>query len=277
MAPWSGGPAAVDPEKALKLFGLVPSATLRDLNTSYRRLVRKYHPDYNPERRSWAHEAMVKINSAYDSAMEHLASLRYEEIEERLDEEIQAHDRFTELFAAVANSVLEGVFIYYQYGLENPFVREQGVPRFRYRLALRKVAAGISQLERLPSPNAIDANTLEVFSSFSIAFLQCMRMGRIQDPSDNRNEKAAYRHYRTGSELLDDAIRKLLFRAELSRPRTRAAPHELPVCHAEFMKVLIEHGTSSWVTDAAIKSYLLDTVQKLEEIGQRVPTLGIGQ
>ncbi len=277
MAPWSGAPVTVDPEKALKLFGLAPSATLRDLNTSYRRLVRKYHPDYNSDRKSWAHEAMVKINSAYDSAMEHLASLRYEEIEERLDEEIQAHDRFTELFAAVANSVLEGVFIYYQYGLENPFVREQGVPRFRYRLALRKVAAGISQLERLPAPNAIDANTLEVFSSFSIAFLQCMRMGRIQDPSDNRNEKAAYRHYRTGSELLDGAIRKLLFRAELSRPRTRAAPHELPVCHAEFMKVLIEHGTSSWVTDAAIKSCLLDTVQKLEEIGQRVPTLGIGQ
>ena len=277
MAPRSERPEAVDPEKALKLFGLAPSATLRDLNTSYRRLVRKYHPDYNSDRKAWAHEAMVKINSAYDSAMDHLASLRYEEIEERLDEEIKAHDRFTELFAAIANSVLEGVFIYYQYGLENPFTREQGVPRFRYRLALKKVAAGISQLERLQSPNAVDTETLEVFSSFSIAFLQCMRMDRIQDPSDSRSEKAAYRHYRTGSELLDDAIRKLLFRAELSGPRTLAAPHRFPVCHAEFMKVLIEHGTSSWVTDAAIKSYLLDTVRKLEEIGQRVPTLGIGQ
>ena len=83
MAPRSGRPAAVDPEKALKLFGLAPSATLRDLNTSYRRLVRKYHPDYNSDRKAWAHEAMVKINSAYDSAMDHLASLRYEEIEER--------------------------------------------------------------------------------------------------------------------------------------------------------------------------------------------------
>ena len=277
MAPRPGKPAGVNPEKALKLFGLPPSATLRELNSSYRQLVRKYHPDYNPERRSWAHEAMVKINSAYDSAMEYLASLRYEEIEARLDDEIQAHDRFTELFAAVANSVLEGVFIYYQYGLENPFVRDQGVPRFRYRLALRKVATGISQLERLHSPNAVDTDTLEVFTSFSIAFLQCMRMNRAQDPSGNRNEVAAYRHYRTGSELLDGAIRKLLFREELSPSRAPAAPHGLPVCHAEFMKVLIEHGSSSWVTDAAIKSYLLDTVQKLEEIGQRVPMLGIGQ
>ncbi|MEE8441063.1 MAG: J domain-containing protein [Spirochaetia bacterium] len=277
MAQRTGGPAAVDPEKALKLFGLQPNATLRDLNTSYRRFVRKYHPDYNSDRKSWAHEAMVKINSAYDSAMDYLASLRYQEIEERLEEEIQAHDRFTGLFAAVANSVLEGVFIYYQYGLENPHIREHGVPRFRYRLALRKIAAGISQLERLQSPNAVDTDTLQVFSSFSIAFMQCMRMSRIQDPSDSRNEKVAYRHYRSGSELLDEVIRKLLFRAELSSPRSVAAPHGIPVCHAEFMKVLIEHGTSSWVTDAAIKSYLLDTVQKLEEIGERVPTLGIGQ
>ena len=277
MAPRAGGPASVDPAKALRLFGLPPSATLRDLNAAYRRIVRKYHPDHNADRLSWAHEAMVKINSAYDSAMDHLASLRYEEIEARLDEEIQAHERFTELFAAVANSVLEGIFIYYQYGLDNPFIREQGVPRFRYRLALKKVAAGISQLERLQSPNAVDTETLEIFSSFAIAFLQCMRMARAQDPSGNRNDTLAYRHYHAGSELLDENIRKLFFRAELSGPRSFAAPHGLSVSHAEFMKVLAEHGTSSWVTEAAIKSYLLDTVQKLDEISERVPMLGIGQ
>ena len=277
MSPRATGRTSVDPQKALHLFRLEPSANLRDLNAAYRRLVRKYHPDYNPERVVWANEAMVKINSAYDAALEYLASLRYEEIEAHLDQEIEAHDRFTEIFAAVANSVLEGVFIYYQYGLHNPFNREHGVPRFRYRLALKKVAAGISQLERLQSPNAVDTETLEIFTSFSIAFLQCMRMERTQDPSGNRNETGAYRHYRKGSELLDDTIRKLLFREELSGLRPFAAPQGLVVSHAEFMKVLTEHGGTSWVTEAAIKSYLVDTVQRLDGISDRVPTLGIGQ
>lgn len=270
---WSIG---IDPDAALRLFGVDRTASLRDLNASYRTLAQQYHPDYHAERKAWAHEAMVKINAAYDAAVDYLASLRYEEVEARLDGEIYAHDRFTELFTAVANSVLEGIFIYYQYGLENPFIREQGVPRFRYRLAVKKVAGGVSRLEQLQSPNAIDAETLKVFATFSAAFLQCMRMDRVNRPTAGRSEAIAYRHYRTASELLDDAIRTLFFRAELSRPGARAAPQGLAVAHAGFMKVITECADSSWVTEAAIKSYLLDSVQKLDALSERVPALRIG-
>lgn len=276
MASHYGRQTSVDPLKALKLFNLPDTANLRDLNAAYRRVVRKYHPDYNPERTEWAHEAMIKINAAYDSALEHLAALRYEEVEKRLDHEIRAHDRFTDIFLSVANSVLEGIFIYYQYGLENPFAREHGVPRFRYRLALKKIAAGIGQLERLTSPNSVDTETLETFCSFAIAFLQCMRLNRTHDPSRSREETIAYRHYRNGSQMLDETIRVLLFRDELAPTGRRAAPHSLPVAQAAFMKVLTEHAGSSWVTEAAIKSYLLDTVQKLDIISDRVPELRIG-
>jgi hypothetical protein len=277
MASHSARSPHVDPASALRLFRLSATASLRDLNLAYRQLVRKYHPDYNPERREWAHEAMVKINAAYDSALDHLASLRYEEVEARLDAHIHAHERFTEVFAAVANSILEGVFIYYQYGLENVFMRRQGVPRFRFQLALRKVATGISQLERLEPPNEIDAETQELFSSFAVAFLQCMRMDRAQDPSGSRHETSAHRHYVAGSGRLDDAIRTLFFREELTSGNRLAAPQNLSVSHAEFMKVLTEHSGSSWVTEAAIKLFLVDAVAKLEEVGRRVPGLGIGQ
>jgi hypothetical protein len=277
MAPRADHPPHINPEQALRLFRIPATATLRELNASYRRVVSRYHPDHNPTRREWAHEAMIKINAAYDAALEYLAALRYEEIEARLDAQIKAHDRFTELFAAVANSVLEGVYIYYQYGLENVFIRMQGVPRFRYRLALRKVAAGISQLERLQSPNSVDAETLEIFTSFAVAFLQCMRMKRSHDPSTGQSETAAHRHYDAGSTYLDQSIKTLLFRNEFSSGRRMAAPHSLAVSHAEFMKVLTEHSESSWVTEAAIKVYLLDVVEKLEEVGRRVPSLGIGQ
>jgi hypothetical protein len=276
MAPKRSGTASINPTTALRLFRLTPSASLRDLNGAYRRLVRKYHPDYNPERAAWAHEAMIKINAAYDSALEYLAALRYEEIERHLDDVIEAHDPFTDVFVSIASSVLEGVFIYYLYGLENPFARDHGVPRFRFRLALKKVSSGIDQLQRLGSPNPVDSESLDAFCSFSIAFLQCMRMNRAHDPSAAGEEAAAYRHYRTGSRHLDAAIRKLLFRNEFETSRKLAAPHELSVSHAEFMKVLTEYSTSSWVTEAAIKTYLLDAVQKLQKISERMPQLGIG-
>jgi len=265
----------VDPETALRLFHIGRTASLKDLNTAYRSLVRKYHPDYNPDRTSWAHESMVKINAAYDAALEYLASLQFETINRHLDGKIKEHDRFLEVFAAIANSVLEGIYIYYQYGLENPFAREHGVPRFRYRLALKKVSAGIDQLQRLGSPNPVDSETLDIFCTFAIAFLQCMRMGRTQDPSGERNETIAYRHYRNASQHLDSAIRKLLFGTELTSHRKPAAPHDFSVSHAGFMKVLTEHSTSTWISESAIKAYLLDSVQKLSSIAERVPELGI--
>jgi hypothetical protein len=277
MASQRARAAIVDPPTALRLFDLQQTASLKDLNLAYRRLVRDCHPDYNPERLSWAHEAMVKINAAYDVALEHLSSIRYEEIERRLDGEIRAHDRFVQIFLSVANSVLEGIYIYYQYGLENPFLRENGVPRFRYRLALKKVSSGIDQLQRLDSPNSMDRETADIFCSFAIAFLQCMRMNRSQDPSGKRTETSAYRHYRLGTQHLDSAIQKVLFGMELSGRQKPAAPHELSVAHAEFLTVLSEHGTSSWITEAAIKTYLLEAVHKLQSIAERIPELGIAQ
>ena len=66
MAPSARGSAPVDPEKALRLFGLTRSATLRELNSSFRRVVKKYHPDFNPDRQKWAHNAMLIVNSAYE-------------------------------------------------------------------------------------------------------------------------------------------------------------------------------------------------------------------
>lgn len=265
----------VDAGTALRLFELHGTASLGDLNESYRRLVRKYHPDYNPTRLEWAHEAMVKINAAYDVALEHLASVQHDRIERQLDGKIQAHDRFAAVFEDIAEAILEGIFIYYQYGLENPFARRQGVPRFRYRLAMKKVTTGVDQLRRLGSPNRIDTETLDTFRSFAIAFLQCMRMDRAQDPSADRGETLAYRHYRTGSRHLDFAVQKVLFGSVLTRPNTPAAPHEMSVAHAEFMKVLTEHSTSSWISESAIKSYVLDAVHNLQAIAERIPALGI--
>ncbi len=274
MAPRSGR-AFVSAEKALALFKISPAASLRDLNTSYRRLVRRYHPDYNPERLEWAHTSMVKINAAYDVAVEHLAALRYEEVQAHLDREIRAHDDFTALFSNIANRVLDGVFTYYQYGLENPHQRRAGTPRIRYRGAVRRITDALAQLERLRVPNPVDGETLEIFTGFTRAFLQCMQIDRAFAPTSSRDEHGAYRRYREGSRALDAAIRRAFFRHELSPHGELASPQSLAVSLNEYMAVVTNHKTSSWVTETAVKLCLLDAFQALLGISERLPELGL--
>lgn len=267
--------ASISPEQALKLFKVTPAASLRDLNSAYRRLVSKYHPDHNPARLAWAHEAMTKINSAYDTAVDYLAALRYEEVQEHLDSEIRAHDEFTAVFANIANRVLDGIFTYYQYGLQNPHQRQSGTPRMRYRQAVRRINEALGQMKQLRVPNPVDGETLEVFTAFARAFLECMQIDRTFTPTSNRSEHAAYRRYYEGTKALDAAIRRAFFREELSPARELASPQNLTVSLNEFMAVVAKHSDSTWVTQTAMKLYLLDAFQSLLRISDRLAELGL--
>ncbi len=248
---------------------------MAELNAAYRRLARKYHPDNNPARTEWAHQAMVRINAAYDSAVEYLAELRYDEVQARLDREIRAHDDFTALFSSIANRVLDGVFTYYQYGLQNPHQRQTGTPRIRYRQAVRRMSDALDQLDRLRVPNPIDAETLKTFRAFGRAFLECVRMDRTYNASSSTEEHKAYRRYYEGSRALDAAIRRAFFRTELSSARELASPQSLAVSHNEFMAVVTRFKTSTWAKETAMKLYLVDAFRAVLKISERFPELGL--
>ena len=275
MPPSSVQLGGMTPEKTLQLFRITPTASLRELNGAYRRLVRKYHPDHNPSRLAWAHDAMTKINSAYDTAVEYLAALRYEEVQAHLDTEIRAHDEFTLLFSNTANRVLDGVFTYYQYGLQNPHHRHSGTPRMRYRQAIRRIQQALDQLERLKVPNPVDQETLDTFRVFARAFYECMQLDRTFAPTSSPNEHKAYRRYHEGSAALDAAIRRAFFRDELSPHRELASPQSLAVSLNEFMIIVTRHGDSSWITETAMKLCLLDAFQALLAISERLGELGL--
>jgi len=263
------------PEKALHLFRITPEASLKELNSAYRRLVRKYHPDHNPNRVAWAHEAMTKINAAYEIAVDYLASVQYAEVQAHLDQEIRAHDEFHALFSNVANRVLDGLFTYYQYGLENPHQRHSGTPRMRYRQALKRIDQALSQLEQLKVPNPVDQETLDKFRTFARAFHKCMQLDRTFAPTSSQNEHKAYRRYYEGSRALDAAIRRAFFREELSPHRELASPQSLAVSMNEFMAIATKHTDSTWVSETAMKLYLLDAFQELLAISERLSLLGL--
>jgi hypothetical protein len=270
----AAGTNEIRPEQALQLFDLTPQASLRDLNHSYRILVRKYHPDRNPGRPNWSNGAMRLINAAYDIAVEYLAALRYQEVQDHLDRQIRAHDEFARLFANTANRVLDGVFTYYQYGLENPHQRSTGTPRHRYHQASRRIRDATAQLKRLQVPNQLDGETLELFTRFTVAFFEAMQLDRTHVQGGSRIENEAYRHYREGTRALDAAIRRTFFRAELAE-RELAAPQNLAVSLSELMTVVTRHREASWVTEAAVRLSLLDAFQALLRVPERLSDLGI--
>ena len=61
-------------QKALKMLGLTSSSSISDLNSSFRKLAKKYHPDFNRNNEAWANLKMTELNLAYEMVLEYLTS-----------------------------------------------------------------------------------------------------------------------------------------------------------------------------------------------------------
>lgn len=57
-----------------QLLGLDIGASFEEVKTSYRRLVRRYHPDVNPSNPAWAQEKFIELTDAYQYLIKTLNS-----------------------------------------------------------------------------------------------------------------------------------------------------------------------------------------------------------
>lgn len=57
-----------------RLLGLESGASFEEVKTSYRRLVRRYHPDVNPSNTEWAKEKFIELTHAYQHVIEALTA-----------------------------------------------------------------------------------------------------------------------------------------------------------------------------------------------------------
>jgi curved DNA-binding protein CbpA len=265
---------------ALRLFQLSENPTTPQLAASYRRLVKHYHPDYNPTKAGWAHRRMTQVNEAYSLVCEFLADTAHETGRvsnarggpERRAETGTARGTTTAAgpeetpreilseYQRAASRLLDGIYVYYQYGLQNVHRRREGTPRLRYRQAVRHTKAGIADLDRLLDLHGHtirregDLKTLDVFAK---SFLQNMLIEKYYIPSPRAVEQKAYRHYQSGSEHLDRSIQHTLFGEQLQA--TRVPQGSLYVSHQEFLALLVNYRESTWVPEAMIKLHLVDT------------------
>ncbi len=251
----------MDVKTAFRIFRLPGNASETDLSDSYRRLVKRFHPDNNPGKEEWAHSRMVIINNAFELARGSLSAGTTSKAEPKPDTTrreaaaprpiLQVHET-EELF-------LDGVYRYYQYGLENTHLRRQGSFRTHFRKALRAVENAVATLENsiaTASPTH-DVRSAVTVLEFAACFRECMLLERHFAPNANSRHVRAYRKYRNASELLDAFIRSRLF-PELNSS-TRRAPIGGPgLCEQDFLFVICHHDDSGWSDFAAVKLRLLE-------------------
>lgn len=259
-------------ENALRAFGLNDTSTISDLNRAYHILMRRYLPERHPDRPVWARQMVARINRAYDMILDHLAVRVYQDVAAHLDAVIEEHDRFTEVVNRLLEAVLDGIYIFYQYGLENVHRRREGVWRMRFRSSVRRLEASIEHLQRLDPPTEPDTETLSACLQFARAFYQNMLLESAGAPPGPRRAVEAYRHYRAGAEHLDTVVKRSLFAGDLFG-ETRPAPHSAHVCHNELLRVVIHYSESAWVADAAVKLCVLEAVEMIVTKKERLPAL----
>ncbi len=178
---------------------------------------------------------------------------------------------FLRAFSHATETLLDGVFQYYQYGLQNVHLRAEGNLRTRYRGALRRVRKAIEQLERITSTDQLNRAELERLTltvRFAHAFHRSMQIDKFFRPASGGFETKAYRHYRRGTELLDDVIGRSLFPTSLG---LRNGHPPLAECaqrsEHELLTVVTQFQQSDWSPEAIVKLKLLGSIVELHSAG----------
>jgi hypothetical protein len=290
-------------EDAFTLFKLTDTSSERDLAAAYRRLVKRYHPDNNASRLDWAHRRMTQINQAYalvctymrgdvnqgggaagtgpaaaprngrgrPTAEEPPFRTQYSDAEDigPRRERRPAREEVASARLAV-DEVLDGVYVYYQYGLQNIHRRFEGVTRLRYRKAVRHLKAGARQLHthmQQYGPSLRVDEDVQKLATFNRSFLHNVGIDKYYIPSSHPREAKAYRHYQAGSEYLDAAIQQILFGEQFTPGVPKSHSGSLYVSSHELVTVLVNFTDSTWIPEAMIKLNLLEAFSTAAEAG----------
>ncbi|MFW6139117.1 MAG: DnaJ domain-containing protein [Spirochaetota bacterium] len=251
-------------QDALHLLELDHNYTLKDLNLSFRRLAKRYHPDSNRGKESWAHRMMTQLNQAYEMAALHLTSSARQA---RISVQEKYRRVFQGRFNQAMNHILQGIYTYYQYGLENVHLRKEGIRRIRYRDSLKHLCRGIEEMESLRHGASTEnqIKNLDTFTEFSKAFYRNMLIQKSHRPGSTYENKA-YPHYYHASLDLDYAIKDVFFGDMLIQVRNGSFYQRLRQSHQQYMMVISKYYQSSWVSETVLKMYLLELFSRVVEL-----------
>ena len=208
------------------LLNATPSSTDEEISRSYKKLALRYHPDKNPQRVTWATEAMSRLNNAYASVMSYRfkndtdldapasvnksrpADTKQEHKKAYIDPEI-----LTNQFIQFRELAKDSLYRYFQYNLHNIPIREKVSNQAIFNkmvFTLRKTYHAIRSLKtQTDDPELLEH--FDVFNSMIFNFYRASECLNIIDSYNNQYDVEAYRVYREGDELLHQAHRELFY------------------------------------------------------------------
>lgn len=249
--------------QALAIFKINERIPAAELNSSFRELVKKYHPDKVRDYPEWANERMSEINEAYETLTAWLktpppkpgaARTHETETEEHSApgkrDQADSHqhsvpDRPAPLTAVQAERFypafdifLNSIGTYYQYGLENQSRRGDGVRRFRYREAYRGVRKA---LERLKNEKHEEHPVISAVTRFIRLTVADMEFSSPR-PSGSRQQRLTDLQFRNARKDFDQIVKEIFFPDLVPSYLHGQTAGKMYSCFAAFLPYLaLEH------------------------------------
>lgn len=265
---------------AFAVLELDQDATVEDVGSSFRRLLKTYHPDHNTERSEWSHQMTVRLNEAYDVAISHLrtghTSATKTSSQPATENNRSAHEPFHDAtsayslalqasLAAAYDALLDGIYDYYNFGLFKMHLRNDGTHRLRHRTTVRRLGDVVARLTSASEWPGSDTqhNHVSALLAFSRAFRDCTTLAPPDCGVPVGLERKAYRHHKFGTDALDLAIRGRFFPGHF--PEGTRNPSAVALSERSFATVIEAYPRSAFVPSARTRLKMCRTFRALCE------------
>ncbi|HKL22193.1 MAG TPA: J domain-containing protein [Tichowtungia sp.] len=260
----------MDVAEAYEFLKLDEYASVEDVSASFRRLLKEYHPDRNGDRGEWSHRMTVRLTEAYAAVTAHLRTEPAAPITEPdqppPDERDAGYSVTMQLrIAELYDVLLDQVFAYYNHGMHNIYLRQEGTMRYRFRSTVRQTAELIDALRETQEwpGSSLQYRQLTAIHDFTAAFYENMLIKPKDHQIYSGEEQKAVRLYQQGSDALDRAIREGLLESRIESGRV--SPGGRSAAERAFLLVLANFPASVYVPETLIKMYLFRSFSALCE------------
>jgi DnaJ domain len=248
--------------ESLRVMGLTESSSLHDLTSSFRKLVKKFHPDLNQDKPEWSNRQMLFLNEAYNSAYEFLSQSPTKQENPETEEKKASNVQNLSFEKAVPQAMKylhDGIGLYYQYGLDNIVLRREGTRRSRFRSSIRRIKKGFSILQPIAELhlNKSEFDQMEIIVNFIRYFYKSIHIESIRAANSSSYEMKAYRHYTLGSKLVDSVIKEVMFKEFMESYKIGRLTENIKLAEAELNSVIIDYSEAICLRESTIKKELL--------------------